>query len=134
MGGNDRIIVALLAITALFYTASGIVLYFLPERTFDSLPGYYGAFNLHFVKDAGLAFLSSGLMLVLALLMPALRLVFAFCASLFVELHALFHLQMVLSGMVPSQYYSYEVLQIFLPALVLLAAVLLLYKRYKSQR
>lgn len=129
MNSNDKFITAILSLVTVFYLASGIVLYFFPQQTFDSLPAYYGVFNSHFVKDAGLAFLSSGLLLVLSVTRRNERFLFCFCASIFVVLHALFHLHMLYKGMVPGEYLSYELLQVLLPALVLFILVLIIYKR-----
>ena len=120
---SHPLLLALLGLLALFYTASGLLLYFTPEDTFAGLPAYYGDFNLHFVKDAGLAFLSSGVLLLAAVRTPAHRLRYSLCGALFVVLHALFHLQMLVGGMIPPDYYGYEFVQIFLPALLLVVAV-----------
>lgn len=91
------------------------------------MPEYYGLFNNHFIKDAGLAFLSSGILLVFALFRESERLVYSFCASIFVVLHGLFHIQMLLGGMVPGEYVAYELMQVVIPAFVLLVLVGIIY-------
>ena len=129
----DKVIVVSLSLLAVFYLASGIALYFFTQQTFDSLPSYYGAFNNHFVKDAGLAFTSSAILLILAIIRKSQRLVYSFSASIFVVLHGLFHVQMLFSGMIPGDYLSYELLQIILPASALLALVTLIYIRHSKE-
>lgn len=118
-----------LAVLALFYSVTGIALYFFPEPTFSALPVYYGVFNLHFIKDAGLAFLSSGVMLCAATINLSGRVNFACCAALFVVLHGLFHVQMLFSGMIPGDFIAYEFMQVILPALFLLILVAVLVRR-----
>lgn len=129
----QKIIVGLLAVLALFYLAAGVSLYFFSQSTFESLPSYYGVFNAHFVKDAGLAFSSSGILLALAVLSTKYRLQYAFSASLFVVFHGLFHVQMLATGMVPEGYTGYELLQIVMPASVLLVLVGVLYANQRAQ-
>lgn len=132
MLSKERIIVLLLGLMSLFYLASGIALYFFSQLTFDTMPGYYGVFNNHFIKDAGLAFSSSGILLVLALFRESERLIYSFCAAIFVMLHGLFHIQMLLSGMIPSEYIAYELMQVIVPAFVLLVLVAVIYGRQKA--
>ena len=132
MISKERIILLLLVVLSLFYLASGIALYFFSQLTFDSMPAYYGAFNNHFVKDAGLAFLSSGILLVFALLREKQRYIYSFCASIFVVLHGLFHVQMLLSGMVPGEYTAYELAQVIIPAFVLFVLVGVIHGEQKT--
>ena len=133
MNLEDKIIVALLGLLAVFYLASGIALYFHPMQTFDSLPSYYGEFNHHFVKDAGLAFTSSAILLFLAVFKRRERLIYSFSASLFVVLHGLFHVQMLLSGMVPKAYLGDELVQVIAPAMLLLGLVVVIYARQRHR-
>ena len=124
---TDKVIVSGLSLLAIFYFSSGVALYFFSQQIFESLPEYYGAYNAHFVKDAGLAFSSSAILLLLAIINKPQRLVYSFSASLFVVLHGLFHIQMLLAGMVPGEYLGYELIQIILPASVLFGLVVLIY-------
>jgi hypothetical protein len=132
MASKDKVIPFLLALMSLFYLASGVALYFFPLQTYETLPGYYGAFNNHFIKDAGLAFSSSGIMLALALFRSNERFIYSFCAALFVVLHALFHIQMLLTGMVPPEYTFYELLQVIIPAFVVLVLVGVIYGKQQA--
>ncbi|MEM8560922.1 MAG: hypothetical protein AAGF57_01740 [Pseudomonadota bacterium] len=127
----ERTVAVLLGLLAIVYLFSGLALLFFSKTMFDSLPVYYGVFNGHFVKDAGLAFMSSGILLFIAVLRAEQRLLFSFSASLFVVLHGLLHIQMLVTGMVPSTYITYELLQIILPAALLLLLVCVLYARQR---
>ena len=113
----------ILALLALFYIVSGIALFVMTKFTYNMLPDYYGDFNNHFIKDAGLAFLSSGIMFAISLFQSQLRITLAMCGSFFVVLHGMFHIQMIASGMVPVEFYGYELLQIIIPAILSLVVV-----------
>ncbi len=123
MLNREKIIVLLLGLMSLFYLISGVALHFFSQLTFDTMPGYYGVFNNHFIKDAGLAFSSSGILLAIALFRENERLSFSFCASIFVVLHGLFHVQMLLGGMIPGEYVAYELMQVIVPAIVLMVLI-----------
>ncbi len=120
-------LLAVLAALAILFISTGFALLFNSRSVFDGLPDYYGLFNNHFVKDAGLAYLSSGIMLAIAVFHRRLRSAFAFCGALFVVLHGIFHIVMVANGMVPSAYLTEEVVSVIGPALVTLTIVVLVH-------
>jgi len=84
------------------FSLVGVFAFCLPELFFSLLPAYYGNFNSHFVKDAGIAFFSSGTLLLLSLIIVQWRLPLTFAGALFVTLHGLFHIQMLIAGMAPT--------------------------------
>jgi len=96
---KTNILTAVLGTTFLF---TGILAFFLPERFFDALGTYYGTFNLHFVKDAGISFFSSGCLLLASLRIRPWRVPFTIGGSMFIVLHGLFHTQMLITGMFPT--------------------------------
>jgi hypothetical protein len=89
--------------------------------------GYYEIFNNYYIKDAGLAFLSPGILWVLSLFRERERLIYSFCDSVFIVLHGLFHIRMLFSGMVPSDYVAYELIPVIVPVCILLVLVALIY-------
>lgn len=93
---------ALNALLGFSFSAVGAYAFFDPVSFFSLLPEYYGRFNLHFVKDAGIAFGSSGLLLIAALVSRQWKLPLAIGGALFVVLHGAFHVQMLLMGMAPT--------------------------------
>jgi len=66
------------------------------------LGDYYGVFNSHFVKDAGIAFFSSGGLILLSCKISKWSVPLTLGGSLFIILHALFHVQMLAMGMAPT--------------------------------
>lgn len=128
MTTGEKILTGLLILMALVFTLSGLNFYFNSEAAFSGLPSYYGVFNNHFVKDAGIAFTCSGIMLGLGAFNRRSRLIFVFCGSLFVVLHGLFHVSMLLKGMVPSEFYPLEFGGVIGPAFITLVLVLGAYK------
>jgi hypothetical protein len=88
------------------------------------LGDYYGTLNYHFVKGAGIAFVSGSLFL-LSLKSIAWRLPFTLGGALFVILHGVFHVQMLIMGMATAPAdIAFEVLVVISPSV--LAAILLI--------
>jgi hypothetical protein len=83
----------LAAAVGLFQSFTGLSMICAPRRWFMTAPGVAatGPFNQHFVIDAGLAFLATGIAFFVCACNPRLKLV-GLGASGFVVLHALFHL------------------------------------------
>lgn len=112
------------------FTITGIVAFFLPQTFFDQLPDYYGVFNLHFVKDAGLAFFSSGTLILLSIRLKKWSVPLTLGGVMFVVLHGLFHIQMLLMGMAPAIADKItEITVVIFPALL---AALLFYLRLRE--
>ena len=76
---------------------TGVVIFFAPQFFYDTVPGVsmMGPFNLHFIRDAGLAYFGSGLLLGLAWRREEYA--FALGGALWPCLHALFHIQIWLA-------------------------------------
>jgi len=122
----------LTAILGLGFAFVGAFAFFLPEHFFNLLPAYYGNFNSHFVKDAGIAFLSSGLLLLLSLKIAQWRLPLTLGGALFITLHGLFHIQMLIAGMAPTWLdFATESIVIISPA-ILTALLFILRLKEKS--
>ena len=103
---------------------TGLFAFFYPFEFFSLLSDYYGTFNYHFVKDAGIAFFSSGSLLLLSLRFIEWRLPLTLGGALFVVLHGVFHVQMLIMGMATTTAdIAFEVLVVISPSV--LAALLL---------
>ena len=88
-------------------------------------------FNNHFVKDAGLAFFSSGVLLIYSNLSDRWRFPLTLAGGLFVVVHGVFHIHMIFSGMISSEFgVVKEILVIVLPSL--LTAFLIFIRRPKN--
>jgi len=122
----------LAAVLGLGFLLAGLFAFFYPSQFFGLLGSYYGTFNYHFVKDAGIAFFSSGLLLLLSLKIIQWRLPLTFCGSLFVILHAVFHIQMIATGMVSTASdMGFELVVIVMPSVL---TALLLALRIKESK
>lgn len=111
------------------FTFTGIFIFFYSREFFSLLGSYYGTFNNHFVKDAGIAFFSSGVMFLLALKYVKWRFPLTLCGALFIVLHGLFHVQMMISGMIPSAFIINEIVLNVIPPLL---ALYLLFLRLRE--
>ena len=92
----------LLILIALLNLLTGLTIFFAPQFFYDTVPGVsmMGPFNLHFIRDAGLAYFGGG-----ALLLVGWRrreYAFALGGACWPALHALFHLQMWLARGAPA--------------------------------
>lgn len=115
------------------FAATGIFAFASSETFFGLLGNYYGAFNNHFVKDAGIAFLSSGCLILLSTKFMEWCVPLTLGGALFIMLHGVFHVQMLLVGMAPTTMdVAKEVLLIISPSL-LTALLLVLRIREYSQ-
>jgi len=107
------------------FFVTGLFAFFYPLEFFSLLGDYYGTFNYHFVKDAGIAFLSSASLLLLSLRFVEWRLPLTLGGALFVVLHGIFHVQMLIMGMATAPAdIAFEVLVVISPSA--LAALLLI--------
>jgi len=125
----------LAALLAFGFSATGLFAFFLPEHFFNLLPSYYGSLNIHFVKDAGLSFLSSGLLLTLSLTYAKWRIPLTLGGILFVFLHGLFHAQMLINGMASTfTDLAVEIIVIIIPSVLAFTLLLLRIKENYQQK
>jgi hypothetical protein len=83
----------------------------------------FGPFNPHFVRDIGCAFATVGLALVWAALAPARRVALVGVACVFYAAHAALHVFDTLRGAVELDHVLLDFPGVYLPALVLAAAL-----------
>lgn len=115
------------------FTVTGIVAFASPETFFGLLGDYYGAFNNHFVKDAGIAFFSAGCLLLLSTRIPQWCVPLTLGGSLFIILHGVFHVQMLVMGMAPTALDVAKELFIIISPSIFTALLLALRIREHSQ-
>ena len=96
----DRLAQLLIALTALFCLANGGFMVWNPLGWYQSLPTVQatGAFNQHFVRDIGLAYLTCGIVLGYAARFPSGRWLAALAGSLWLAMHGAFHVWELWSG------------------------------------
>jgi hypothetical protein len=123
----------LAVILGIGFTVTGIFAFACPETFFGLLGKYYGAFNNHFVKDAGIAFFSAGCLILLSTRITKWCVPLTLGGSLFIILHGVFHVQMLAMGMAPTALdVAKEILIIISPS-ILTALLLFLRIREHSQ-
>jgi len=98
--GLDRLVQAMLAIAALFALANGAFMLADPFGWYEFVGTVKasGPPNGHFIRDIGIAFLVSGLVLAFAALNPALRWGSAVVGNLFPTFHGILHIYEVVTG------------------------------------
>jgi hypothetical protein len=123
----------LAVILGIGFAVTGIFAFVFPESFFGLLGDYYGAFNNHFVKDAGIAFFSAGFLLLLSIRIAEWCVPLTLGGSLFIILHGVFHMQMLVMGMAPTALdVAIEILIIISPS-IFTALLLVLRIREHSQ-
>ena len=96
----DRIAQILIAIAALFALFNGPFMLLDPFGWYQAVGTvkFTGPPNQHFIRDIGIAFIMSGVMLSYAAWYPSGRWMAAFAGSLFLAAHGMLHIYEVLTG------------------------------------
>ena len=97
-----------------------------PMQWYNGLPAAVpdtGPFNPHFVRDIGCAFLTVGIALCWAALSVRFRLPLAGTAAIFLAAHAALHIYDTAVGNLPHSHWYLDFAGVYLPAIVLGAAV-----------
>jgi hypothetical protein len=96
---------ALLLLLGLFHLANGLFMLSAPARWYASVPGVTatGPFNPHFVLDIGMAFVASGIGLMLGARRSAHAATLALAGAAWPALHALIHVDGWLMHGFPSE-------------------------------
>jgi hypothetical protein len=103
-----------------------------PMQWYADLPAAVpdtGPFNPHFVRDIGCAFVTIGVALVWAALVPARRAALAAIACVFYAAHAVLHVFDTLRGAVELDHVLLDFPGVYLPAILLLGAALIARRR-----
>ena len=115
------------------FTVTGIFAFASSEVFFGLLGNYYGTFNNHFVKDAGIAFLSSGCLILLSTKIKEWCVPLTLGGALFIILHGVFHIKMLVMGMAPTALDVTKELLLIVSPSVLMTILLVLRIREHSQ-
>lgn len=108
----------LLHIFGIVAVAAGLFAFILPLSFYELLAEYTGQPNIHLVRDVGAAYISAGLALSWAAVVPKWRAPLVAVAGCFLLLHALGHVIDLVSGQVPLAHIIADAVQVFGPALV----------------
>lgn len=98
--GLDRVTQALLILGALYAIGNGIFMVIDPIGWYNAIGTVKatGPANEHFIKDVGIAFLVSGLLLIYAAINPIMRWGTAIIGNLYLTFHGILHIYEVLAG------------------------------------
>jgi hypothetical protein len=96
----DRLVQILIVLPALFSLVNGGFMVWSPQDWYQLLPTVQatGAFNQHFVRDIGLAYITCGILLAYAARFPSGRWLAALAGALWLTMHGAFHIWELLSG------------------------------------
>jgi hypothetical protein len=89
----------------------------------------FGPLNEHFVRDIGCAFTTAGVALAWAAFTPRYRPPLVATAAIFFAAHAVLHVYDTMRGAVDSRHWWLDLPGVYLPALVLAVAAVVLLRR-----
>jgi hypothetical protein len=117
----------LFLVLGLMNLANGLWMLFAPESWYLHLPAGVpdtGPLNPHFVRDIGAAFSTIGGALLIAAGRPAARRGVLLATTTFYVLHALLHLDDIVTGRLPPSHWAIDFPGVFLPAVLLVVLCL----------
>ncbi|NND67701.1 MAG: hypothetical protein HKN19_08950 [Halioglobus sp.] len=126
----QRHIIILLAVSHLL---TGVVVFVAPQWFYDTVPGVaqMGPFNLHFIRDAGLAYAACGILLALGWQRRDYLVCMAGCT--WICFHALYHAQMWVARGMPADLVAWvNLFGIQVPAWLPLILALTLWRARKG--
>ncbi len=112
--------------------ANSVWMFVDPMHWYTDLPAGvpdFGPFNPHFVRDIGCAFATAGVALLGAARWPQWRVPLAASATFFFAAHAILHVHDTLRGLVDSHHWWLDLPGVYLPALLLAVATVVLWRR-----
>ncbi|NNC73564.1 MAG: hypothetical protein HKN78_11910 [Sphingomonadaceae bacterium] len=129
----DRLAQIIVALVAIFALANGIFMLVAPVDWYYAVPTVpaTGPANTHFIADIGIAYLSSGAMLLYAAGNIKMRWMAALAGTLWLLLHGFLHIYEVLTGICSPDRFWQDVPGVLGPPLLVLAAIFLLMARQR---
>jgi len=127
-----RWIVPILWILAAMDIVNGIEMFFFPSAWFFRLvPGVpeTGPYNMHLVMDGGTFFLAVGAGLAAAALNPRRNAIAVVVAAVAGVMHSALHIYSHTVGLLSTEHLVTELLGIYVPTLVLIAIITILYSQ-----
>ena len=122
----------LLLVFGLISLGNAVWMLVAPLHWYQELPAEvpdFGPFNPHFVRDIGCAFATIGFAFLWAALAPARRYALAVVGAFFYVAHALVHVFDTLREAVEPEHVLIDFPGVYLPAIVLIGAVVALRRR-----
>lgn len=125
-------IVPILWILAVLHLINGIEMFFFPSAWFFKLvPGVpeTGPYNMHLVMDGGTFFLAVGVGLVAAAMNPRRNAIAVVVAAVASVMHSALHIYSHAAGLLSTEHLVTEVLDIYIPAILLIAISAILFSQ-----
>ncbi len=117
----------LFLVLGLMNLGNGAWMLLAPESWYLHLPAGVpdtGPLNVHFVRDVGLVYAAIGGALLLAAGRPTLRRGALLVTTTFYVLHAMLHLNDIVTGRLPKSHWALDFPGVFLPAVLLVVLCL----------
>jgi hypothetical protein len=129
----DRLVQIMISLTALFCLANGGSMVWNPHTWYQLLPTVQatGAFNQHFIRDIGLAYVTCGIMLIYAAWFPSGRWLAAFAGALWLTMHGAFHVWELLTGIGAQHNFWMDAPGVLVPPLLVWIALGILMVRQR---
>lgn len=110
----------LLVLFGLAFLGNALFMLGAPQRWYETIDGVpnTGPFNVHFVRDIGMAYLTQAILLFWAAWRFALAFPLTLAVTLFLGLHALLHFWDIAAGRLPGAHLLIDLPGVFLPVLV----------------
>lgn len=121
----DRLVQVLLMLVALFTLSNGLFMLIDPFGWYDFVGTVKatGPANQHFIRDIGIAYLTSGAMIAFAAANPALRWGSALAGTLWLGAHGVLHIYEVMTGMCSPDIFWRDAPGVLGPPLLVLIAI-----------
>ena len=118
--GRTRLKRSLLILGALAFLANALAMLADPSAWYAATPGvtHTGAFNPHFIRDIGLAYLTLSLLLAGAAAIPRYAFILTGAVTLYLALHALLHVWDIAAARLPPDHLLVDAPGVFLPPLI----------------
>lgn len=109
-----------LGLWALLWLGNALWMLADPASWYQSIDGVSntGPYNVHFVRDIGLAYLTIGLMTVAAIRWPAAALPLLGGVTLYLALHGLLHVWDIAAARLPAEHILLDLPGVFLPPFI----------------
>jgi hypothetical protein len=129
----DRLVQIIFALVALVCLLNGTMMVWNPLNWYQSLSTVQttGPFNQHFVRDIGLAYITSGILLGYAARFPSGRWLAALAGVLWLTMHGAFHVWELLSGVGAQHIFWMDAPGVLGPPLLVWAALGILIGRQR---
>jgi hypothetical protein len=133
--GLDRVAQVLIGLVGLFALFFGLFMLIHPFEWYQLLPTvkFTGPPNRHFIRDIGLAYMASGVMLIYAARNPPMRWLAALAGSLWLMVHGVLHVYEVVIGICSHDAFLKDAPGVLGPPLLVWVALGIMFARQRAR-